>query len=126
MSTITTTDTNVLADPNAAKNTALLRSYWRAAVTIALAALAYEAVARTGTFPAALMPTIPTIMKTLFSMLADGSMLRHAGYTLYRVLFGFGLALTVGIPLGILMARFRPVENFFLPLVSALMPIPSF
>ncbi len=29
------------------------------------------------------------------------------------------------MPLGILMARFRPVENFFLPLVSALMPIPS-
>ncbi len=29
------------------------------------------------------------------------------------------------MPLGILMARFRPVENFFLPLASALMPIPS-
>ncbi|HVA15347.1 MAG TPA: ABC transporter permease subunit, partial [Stellaceae bacterium] len=27
---------------------------------------------------------------------------------------------------GIAMARFKPVENFFLPLVSALMPIPSF
>ena len=34
--------------------------------------------------------------------------------------------MVVGIPLGILMARFQRVENFFLPLVSALMPIPSF
>ena len=59
-------------------------------------------------------------------MLADGTMFEHAGSTLYRVLFGFGLALAVGLPLGILMARFKPVENFFLPLVSALMPIPSF
>jgi NitT/TauT family transport system permease protein len=41
-------------------------------------------------------------------------------------MFGFALASVVGIPLGILMARFRHVENFFLPLVSALMPIPSF
>jgi NitT/TauT family transport system permease protein len=31
----------------------------------------------------------------------------------------------LGLPLGILMARFRPVENFVLPLASALMPIPS-
>ena len=28
-------------------------------------------------------------------------------------------------PLGVLMGRFRPVENFVLPLASALMPIPS-
>ena len=59
-------------------------------------------------------------------MLADGSMIEHAAFTLYRVLFGFALAIAVGLPLGILMARFKPVENFFLPLVSALMPIPSF
>ena len=35
------------------------------------------------------------------------------------------LAVAVGLPLGILMARFKPIENFFMPLVSALMPIPS-
>ena len=53
-------------------------------------------------------------------------MLHHAGATLYRVLVGFVLAIVVGLPLGILMARFKRVENFFMPLVSALMPIPSF
>src|SRR6185437_12828305 len=31
----------------------------------------------------------------------------------------------VGLPLGVLMARFRPVEQFVLPLASVLMPIPS-
>ena len=43
---------------------------------------------------------------------------------LYRVLFGLALAVAVGLPLGILMGR-MPVENFCLPLASALMPIPS-
>ena len=38
---------------------------------------------------------------------------------------GMALAVVVGLPLGILMARFKPIENFFMPLVSALMPIPS-
>ena len=102
------------------------RSLLRAAVTLAAAAIFYEAVSYSGLFPQVLLPTIQTILTTLYSMLADGTMLKHAAYTLYRVLSGFGLAIAVGLPLGILMARFKHVENFFLPLISALMPIPSF
>jgi NitT/TauT family transport system permease protein len=103
-----------------------IRSARRAIITLLLAAAIYEAAARSGYFAPALLPTIPTIATTLFGMLADGTMLWHAGYTLYRVLFGFALSIVVGLPLGIMMARFQPVERFLLPLVSALMPIPSF
>jgi NitT/TauT family transport system permease protein len=103
-----------------------IRSYWRAAITLLIAALVYEAVARSGYFPPVLLPTLPKIGTALWGSLADGSMFRHVAYTLYRVMTGFGLAIMVGIPLGILMARFRHVENFFLPLISAMMPIPSF
>ena len=41
------------------------------------------------------------------------------------MLIGFALAVAVGLPLGMLMARSRAVEHFVLPLASALMPIPS-
>jgi NitT/TauT family transport system permease protein len=126
MSTITTTDAGIAARPAPSALSVRLRSWRRAAISILLAAAIYEGLARAGLFAPALLPTIPTILKTLFSMLSDGTMVWHASYTLYRVLFGFGLALVVGIPLGILMARFKRVEDFFLPLVSALMPIPSF
>ncbi len=102
------------------------RSLIRGMLAILGAAALYEAVSYSGYFPQVLLPTIQTVAKTLWSMLADGVMFEHAGATLYRVLVGFCLALTLGIPLGIAMARFKPVENFFLPLVSALMPIPSF
>ena len=102
------------------------RSLWRAAVVLIVAACCYEAVARSGYFAPVLMPKLSAIAQTLVAMLADGSMIEHSVYTLYRVLFGFFLAVLVGLPLGILMARFRPVESFFLPLVSALMPIPTF
>jgi NitT/TauT family transport system permease protein len=102
------------------------RSVIRAAITLAIAAAIYEGLARSGYFAPALMPTIPAIAKTLFAMFADGSIIEHAAFTMYRVMFGFSLAVVVGIPLGILMARFAAIENFCLPLVSALMPIPSF
>jgi NitT/TauT family transport system permease protein len=102
------------------------RTVIRGAVTIVIAAAVYEALARSGVFAAALLPTIPVIARALWASLADGTMIAHAVYTLYRVMFGFGLAVAIGIPLGILMARFRRIENFFLPLVSAIMPIPSF
>ena len=93
---------------------------------LAIAAAIYDTLARSGHFAPALLPTIPAVAKTLFAMIADGTIIEHAAFTMYRVMFGFSLAVVVGIPLGILMARFSAIENFFLPLISALMPIPSF
>jgi NitT/TauT family transport system permease protein len=97
----------------------------RGAVTLLAVAALYEAVALSGFFPAVLLPTLPVVVGTLVSSIADGSMPMHAFYTLERVLIGCGLAVAVGLPLGILMGRYRPIEHFFLPLASALMPIPS-
>jgi NitT/TauT family transport system permease protein len=108
------------------KKNANLRSTVRGVLTIIAAAAVYEVAARSGYFAAALLPNLPAVFKALFASIADGSMIEHAAFTLYRVMFGFGLAVVFGLPLGILMARFQAVENFFLPLISALMPIPSF
>ena len=102
-----------------------LRSIRRGVLTLLLVALVYEALARSGWFAPALMPTLEKIAGKLVAVLADGSMLAHAVTTLYRVLFGFSLAILAGLPLGILMGRSRRIENFVLPLASALMPIPS-
>ena len=101
------------------------RSLTRAAATLLVAAAAYEATARSGYFPPALLPTLPAIARALVATMLDGSMPLHALHTLYRVAAGLALAVAVGLPLGILMGRFRAVENFILPLASALMPIPS-
>ena len=108
-----------------------MRSAFVAVVTLAVAALIYEAVARSGHFPPVLMPTLPRIAAKLGEVLNDGTkwfnstMMIHTLGTLARVLVGMALAIVVGLPLGILMGRFKAVENFVLPLASALMPIPS-
>lgn len=101
------------------------RTFVRAAITLAAVALMYEAFAWSGLFAQALAPSLVIVGKTLAVMIWDGTMVWHALTTLYRVLAGFALAACVGLPLGILMGRFRPVEQFFLPLISVLMPIPS-
>jgi NitT/TauT family transport system permease protein len=108
------------------KNQQSTRTLIRGALSLLVTAALYEAVARSGWFPAVLLPTIPSIVDALIASLRDGTMIWHALYTLYRVMFGFALAIVVGLPLGILMARIPRVEHFFLPLISALMPIPSF
>ena len=102
-----------------------MRSLRRGALTIMAVATLYEVVARSGHFAPALMPPLGTVATTLFDSLRDGSMFEHAAATLYRVLCGFGLAVAVGLPLGVLMGRMRAVENFVMPFTSALMPIPS-
>ncbi|MET0925172.1 MAG: ABC transporter permease, partial [Xanthobacteraceae bacterium] len=114
-----------LGDDVVSANGDRARSAYRAGITLLLAAAVYEAVARSGAFPPALLPTLPKVADSLVTMLLDGTMLHHAASTMYRVLVGLALAVAVGLPLGIMMGRFRPVENFFLPLASALMPIPS-
>ena len=101
------------------------QSLRRGALSLLVLAALYEAVARSGYFAPALMPTLGTVAQTLFDSIRDGSILVHAGVTLYRVVAGFALAVLIGLPLGVMMGRFRAVENFVMPLTSALMPIPS-
>jgi NitT/TauT family transport system permease protein len=100
-------------------------SFWRGFAGLMLLVLLWEIFARSGLFTQALTPPIMRIANTVWRTLLDGSILANAAYTLTRVLAGLLLACLVGIPVGILMGRLRPVERFFLPLVSVLMPIPS-
>ncbi len=102
-----------------------IRPILGAIISVGLACLIWEAFARCGLFPPALAPSVISIGSALGRLVLSGAILRHALYTLYRVLFGFVLASALGVFIGILMGRFRRVERFFVPLVSVLMPIPS-
>ena len=102
-----------------------MRSTLSALVSIAVACVVWEAFARSGYVAPALAPSLEKIGLAFSRMILSGALVRHTLYTLYRVLFGFVLSACVGVPIGILMGRFRHVERFFGPLVSVLMPIPS-
>jgi NitT/TauT family transport system permease protein len=90
-----------------------------------LAAVIWEAFARSGLFSPALSPSLAVIVPALVQMVVSGTIFVHVAYTLYRILWGLGLAALSGVPVGILMGRFKAVERFVLPLVSVFSPIPS-
>lgn len=123
MSAVTTS--GAAAGPAARTMSPRLRSAVRATISLVIFALVYEAIARSEYFPAVLMPSLGKIGHTLLTGILDGTMIGHAGGTMYRVMCGMALAVVVGLPLGIWMARSKPVENFVMPLASAFMPIPS-
>lgn len=88
-------------------------------------ALAWEIFARSGLFAPAVTPSVVAIGTALVAMIASGMLFVHVLYTLYRIVIGLAFAAAVGVPLGMLMGRFRSVERFVLPLVSVLSPVPS-
>ena len=101
------------------------RTVLGATVAFGSAALAWEAFARSGSLPPAITPPVEAVVAAIARMIGDGTLFVHVGYTLARIAAGMGLAAVVGVPLGMVMGRARPVERFVLPLVSVLSPIPS-
>lgn len=73
-------------------------------------------------------PTWPPVTRVLaawYENIADGTLPGHLLATLWRQMLGYGLAVVLGIGLGLVMGYFRPVYNLFEPLVEVLRPIPG-
>ena len=94
-------------------------------VSFGLAAAAWEVFARSGMLPSAITPSVLEIGRAVGTMILDGTMFVHIGFTLFRILVGLGIAIVIAVPIGMLMGRYGPIERFVLPLVSVLSPIPS-
>jgi NitT/TauT family transport system permease protein len=91
----------------------------------AVAAVAWELFAAFGPLPAKLFPSLGTVAQAFWRLLASGILLAHAQGTVVRLLFGFLLAATLGVTVGIAMGRYRWAEDLLLPLVSIGSPIPG-
>lgn len=91
---------------------------------LVLAAI-WEVVVKLHIFPPVLMPSLGRVFETFWKMLLNGTLFMHLGASVSRLLVGFLIGSVIGIGIGLLMGRFRYAEQFFRPLLSALMPIPS-
>jgi NitT/TauT family transport system permease protein len=93
--------------------------------SLGLVVVVWEGFAWSGLYSPVLSPSLIVIVPALVRMIVGGTIFVHIGFTLYRIVWGLGLAALAGVPVGILMGRFKAVERFMLPLVSVLSPIPS-
>jgi NitT/TauT family transport system permease protein len=70
-------------------------------------------------------PTAWDAIRAIPSILGDKESLINILASLRRMAIGFGLAVAVSIPLGLMMGRSRNVASFFNPLLMIIYPVPK-
>ena len=97
----------------------------QAAYPFAVVGGIWETVAHAGLFPGKLFPPLEAVASTLVRLTLSGILPHHAITTLLRLAVGFVIAAIIGVAIGLAMGRSRRVEDYLLPLVSILAPIPG-
>src|ERR1700758_637184 len=70
-------------------------------------------------------PTALDSIRAIPAILGDKDALINILASLRRMAIGFGIAVAVSIPLGLLMGRSRAVASFFNPLLMVIYPVPK-
>ncbi len=76
-------------------------------------------------FPSTLVPRLWDTLSEVVSIITTGQFFANMGSTLRRVFVGFGIALVVSLPLGIVMGTFKRLESFFEPPVILGLTMPG-
>jgi NitT/TauT family transport system permease protein len=93
--------------------------------TFIVAAALWELAVASGRFPPALLPDLRTVAEKFVSLTLSGVLLWSALGTLYRLVLGFVIGSIAGVGIGLVMGRYKYVEDFLLPSVSIGYPIPA-
>jgi ABC-type nitrate/sulfonate/bicarbonate transport system permease component len=71
------------------------------------------------------LPPVTTVFDSWYQSIANGSLIKQLVPTLYRIAAGFGLAVLIGVPLGLLMGTISLFFRLLEPLTEFIRPIPS-
>jgi NitT/TauT family transport system permease protein len=111
--------------PHRDRGRRLLSATWPPVLAIGLLLFAWELTYRSGVKPTYALPSPMDVGLVLRDQLRDGTLLGAMATSLTRGGVGFLIALAIGTPLGLLIARVRPVRRGIGPLVSGLQSLPS-
>jgi NitT/TauT family transport system permease protein len=104
--------------------TAVGRRLVRVAPLLGLVAV-WQAASATGVLPARLLPSPGAVARVLATLAASGEIVPHTLASLGRAGTGLLVAVVGGVAVGILMARFPPVERAVEPLLGLTYPVPK-
>ncbi len=90
-----------------------------------LLALAWEAVTTFGLVSPDLLPSLGSVAKAWWELVASGELITNGASSLYRAGLGLLAAVIVGAVLGIFMAWWRPVNVIAGPIVEIFYPMPK-
>lgn len=71
------------------------------------------------------LPPLSAVSKAWVGLLLDGDLWTNGVSSFVNWFFGLGGAILVGVPLGVMMARFQVVDDVASPVVKALYPMPK-
>jgi len=94
-------------------------------ILVALVLGLWELASAQGVVDPVSMPRVSTIFSSWFESAFDGELLAQLGPTLWRIAFGFGLAVVVAVPLGLLMGTVSFIYRLLEPITEFIRPIPS-
>lgn len=87
--------------------------------------LIWEGVYLSGWRPDYVLPGPMPVLKRLVEEIAKGEVLAAAWITLGRAVWGYAVAVVIGLMAGLLMARFRPLRAALGALITGLQTMPS-
>ena len=92
------------------------------AASLVVVALLWELAGRMGN--AHLLPPVSKVLSAWLELLVTGQLLGALAVSLQALLLGFAISVAFGVPLGLLMGRYRPIAAFLDVYMTALLTVP--
>ena len=91
-------------------------------LSVVTLALLWEIAGRTGN--TRLLPPLSIVVVAWFELLVSGQLVRALSISLQAMALGYVLSVLFGVPLGLLMGRYRRLESFLDIYMTALLTVP--
>jgi NitT/TauT family transport system permease protein len=85
----------------------------------------WQALVQAGVWSPVLVPSPVSVARYIAQALADGTLVHATLVTMRRLLVGYGLGLVLGLPLGLLTARIKILENTLGVIALGFQTLPS-
>ncbi len=83
----------------------------------------WELITRYSGWSRQVFPAPVEVLSSFRKLASNGSLLKHSVASLFRVSMGFGLAVVLGLPIGIILGLSKTIKYLFNPLFQFLRPI---
>jgi NitT/TauT family transport system permease protein len=93
-------------------------TFARGAAGLLTLAVIWEVAPRMGLVDSYFIPPLHVVLQEWWDMASSGELFRHVKASLVRSAIGFSLAIVIAIPLGAAIAWYRPVREFFQPVLE--------
>jgi len=104
---------------------ALWQSAWPKAAAVLLALAIWQVVVWSGWRPTYVLPGPGAVLGRLWTDLLSGDVIVAAAITMKRAIFGYAIALVVGVTIGLVMSRSRLLRTAAGSLLTGLQTMPS-